>query len=425
VRDLLGRVLSATPVGRPVAEKITYSYDSGGIGSWQKGRLTKIVDSSGTTSFQYDRRANMLVKRQTVGTTTAANLTYSYDLADRIVQITYPSGRIVGYVRDSKGRVATVRTKATAATTNWTNVATGITYDPFGSLNYASLGNTLTMSNNYGNDGRLAQRRLKTSTAVNRSLLTYTYDNDDNIIGITDGVTPANSITYAYDARGRVSRVTAAATSTATYKREDLGYDANGNRTSVERRINATDTAAAQTDTYARTSGTNRLASISSFAGTRSFTYDNRGNTSAETRPSSISVTTAYDGHGRLISYARTGDATQTNVYNGLDQRVTVTSGTTVRRFVYDPDGRVIGEYGTSATNVIAERIWLTPEVAGGGMFGGDDGTGGYAPIAIVAGTTLRWVHGNHLGVPILYTSNTGAAIAAPAYTLPGNPGRV
>jgi RHS repeat-associated protein len=157
--------------------------------------------------------------------------------------------------------------------------------------------------------------------------------------------------------------------------------------------------------------------------------YDARGNTASETRPASVSVSTSYDGHGRLISYTRTGEANQANVYNGMDERVTVSStpsggATTIRRFVYDPDGRVIGEYGTSATNVIAERIWMTPEIADGGAFGGDDGTGGYAPIALVAGTTLRYVHGNHLGVPALYTSTTGAAVATPAYTLPGFPGQ-
>jgi RHS repeat-associated protein len=101
-----------------------------------------------------------------------------------------------------------------------------------------------------------------------------------------------------------------------------------------------------------------------------------------------------------------------------------VTSGTVTRRFVYDPDGRVIGEYGTSASDVIAERIWMTPEVAGSGLFGGDDGTGGYAPIAIVTGNTLSWVHANHLGVPQLYTDASGAAVATPVYTLPGFPGQ-
>jgi RHS repeat-associated protein len=69
--------------------------------------------------------------------------------------------------------------------------------------------------------------------------------------------------------------------------------------------------------------------------------------------------------------------------------------------------------------------VVMTPEINDGDAFGGDDGTGGYAPIAIVIGSTLRWVHGNHLGVPIVYTSNTGAVIATPAYTLPGFPGQL
>jgi hypothetical protein len=83
----------------------------------------------------------------------------------------------------------------------------------------------------------------------------------------------------------------------------------------------------------------------------------------SRTGNASITVTALYDGHARLISLARTGEDTQANVYNGMDQRVVVTSGTVTRRFVYDPDGRVLGEYGTSASDVIAERIWMTPEV--------------------------------------------------------------
>ena len=426
-RDVLGRTTSKTPVGRPASEVVSYLWDSASLaGSYNIGRLSSITDNAtSVTRFKYDHRGNLIVKQQLVGTTATANLAYSYDLSDRITQITYPSGRLVAYGRDSKGRVASVQTKATAATTAWTNVASGISYESFASLKTATLGNTLSMANDWGNDGRLASKRLfVTSGGTNRSLLTYTYDNDDNITNIANGVTAASSLAYSYDARGRLSRTVA---QTGTLRREDIAYDANGNRTAVERRTAATTVAATQTDIYAKTAGTNRLASIVSTGtatGTRSIVYDNRGNTLSETRPASVSVSTAYDGHARLTSYTRTGQATQANVYNGMDERVVVTSGATVRRFVYDPDGRVIGEYGTSATNVIAERIWLNPETGEGGMFGGDDGTGGYAPIAIVIGTTLRWVHGNHLGVPATYTSNTGAAIATPAYTLPGFPGQ-
>ena len=50
---------------------------------------------------------------------------------------------------------------------------------------------------------------------------------------------------------------------------------------------------------------------------------------------------------------------------------------------------------------------------------------GGQAPVALVVGSTLRWVHGSHLGVPLVYTSSTGATIATPTYTLPGFPGQL
>jgi hypothetical protein len=96
--------------------------------------------------------------------------------------------------------VTTVRTKATSAVTAWTNLTTAMAYEPFGPLKQATLGNTLSMTNSWGNDARLASRRLYvTSGGVNRSLLTYAYDNDDNITGITgitDGVDAMRSLSF-------------------------------------------------------------------------------------------------------------------------------------------------------------------------------------------------------------------------------------
>jgi RHS repeat-associated protein len=94
-------------------------------------------------------------------------------------------------------------------------------------------------------------------------------------------------------------------------------------------------------------------------------------------------------------------------------------------------DGRVLGEYGTSAADVKAEFIWLSPEVANDNApFGGDDGVGGYAPLAVAVadgagGTRLNWVHGNHLGVPQATTDATGAIQPNGGdYQLPGFPGQ-
>jgi RHS repeat-associated protein len=426
-RDILGRITGKTPVGRPASEAITFTWDTAGLGSYKIGRLMSVADGSGTTQFQYDHRGNLLVKRQTVGSTASADLAYTYDLADRITQVTYPSGRIVDYVRDTKGRVSTVRTKASAGVPAWTELMTSMEYEPFGSLKQGIYGNTLSFTADWGNDGRLASRRVyKTSGGANISMLSYSYDAADNMTGIADAVTPSASTTFAYDPVERLTRIEGSLS--GGHGREDHLHDKNGNRLAVERRTNAADATPAQTDSYTTTPGTNRLASIAGTAGTRSLAYDARGNLSGETRPGGSSVTASYDGHARLTGYSQ--DAiVLTHTYNGLDDRVATTEGTTTTRFVYDPAGRIVGEYGASASDVRAEHIWLSPEEEHG-AFGGDDGTGGYTPLAVAqtpsGGTaTLSWVHANHLGHPLLTTNATGTAITLADYTPLGFPGQV
>jgi RHS repeat-associated protein len=103
--------------------------------------------------------------------------------------------------------------------------------------------------------------------------------------------------------------------------------------------------------------------------------------------------------------------------------------GTDTRRFVTDPSGRIIGEYGTSATDVKAEFIWMSPEVGDAGSFGGDDGLGGYMPLAVATGsgtaTQLSWIHANHMGVPIRYSDASGNTLTQPTgYSVPGFPGQ-
>jgi RHS repeat-associated protein len=163
-------------------------------------------------------------------------------------------------------------------------------------------------------------------------------------------------------------------------------------------------------------------------SGTRSITYDARGNTASEARPNSVGVTASYDGYGRLTAYNRTGESNLTHVYNGMDQRVAMTRGTSTRRFVYDRAGRILGEYGASATDVKAEFIWLHPE-NDNGPFGGDDGAGGYAPLAVAVPDTatttkLQWTHGNHLGAPMLTSDATGAVVTSTGYDAPMFPGQ-
>jgi YD repeat-containing protein len=94
-----------------------------------------------------------LAKQQVIGTTTAALVSYAYDLNNRITQITYPWGRIVQYAYDTKGRVSLVQTKATSAITTWTAIASGYTYEPFAAVDAITLGNGLSVAKIWGADG--------------------------------------------------------------------------------------------------------------------------------------------------------------------------------------------------------------------------------------------------------------------------------
>lgn len=51
-------------------------------------------------------------------------------------------------------------------------------------------------------------------------------------------------------------------------------------------------------------------------------------------------------------------------------------------RFVYAPDGQLLGEYGTNAQAVRAEFVWLLPQVDNNGQVGDNDGLSGYMPLA-------------------------------------------
>ena len=48
------------------------------------------------------------------------------------------------------------------------------------------------------------------------------------------------------------------------------------------------------------------------------------------------------------------------------------------------------------------------------------------APLAVGSGSGLamQWVHGSHLGVPLVTTNASGAAIVPTGYTMPGFPGQ-
>lgn len=84
-----------------------------------------------------------------------------------------------------------------------------------------------------------------------------------------------------------------------TARRRDYIHDCGGNRILVERRAAFTDTSPTSQDSYTRTTGSNRIASITTSAGTPSFIHDVCGNLSGRDRPGTNNVGVGSDGFAR------------------------------------------------------------------------------------------------------------------------------
>jgi YD repeat-containing protein len=140
--DALNRVMAVGYPGNP-AENVAYSYDATASNNKGIGRLTGITDESGSQSFVYDARGNVISNTRVMklgAANTSFTTAYSYDAADNLISVTYPSGRVVTYTRNNLGQIATVSTTPPGGGTAVV-VANDITYMPFGALKTLSFGN--------------------------------------------------------------------------------------------------------------------------------------------------------------------------------------------------------------------------------------------------------------------------------------------
>ena len=87
----------------------------------------------------------------------------------------------------------------------------------------------------------------------------------------------------------------------------------------------------------------------------------------------------------------------------------------------------IVGEYGLGGiVDLRAEYIWTLPEIGAAGPTGGDNGLGGYMPMAVVVGTVgdMRFIHSHHNGAPILITNSAGTIVPHGDHAVMGFPGQ-
>ena len=355
-----------TKIDYPTGVDTLLEYDGGTAGGANtKGRLTKVTDESGMTTYSYDSFGRVLVKTQTIGTGTTAKVrtvSYAYGAAGvslaQMVSMTYPSGNRVNYSYASNGRVSTVTMNPANNNGIGTNTAvtvnllTSITYQPSGAVTGWVWGNNTaavpsSVTRTYDLDGRLTSFPLG-HPAQSGLVRTVAYDEASRITGYThvngtNVAQPTFNHSFSYDDLNRLTGWTQNTTTQAYV------YDNTGNRTSH--------TIGATTYTHVVAATSNKLTSVSGPAPAQTNAYDAAGNLTGNG-----TATFTYSDRGRMAT-AKVGTNTVTYKLNALEQRVSKTGPAAVlpsgaAYYAYDEQGQLLGQYDANLTSTY-ETVYL------------------------------------------------------------------
>lgn len=364
----------------------TFTYDDTTAGNNSIGRLRTATDIAGTNTYFYDSHGN--VRRKSVNNGNLFIVTYVHDLADGVIQMTYPpASGTINYTRDALDRVTEV--DATYSGGPNERLAYNVGYEPFGPLMSLNYGNGLVETRGFDTAYRLTGIHTKNGTTPAIQDWSYAYNADDTVSGITDNLTSANNQTFSYDPMQRLVTATGVYGSISIgadpVNHPELSYDADGNRTQK--------TQGGVTTTYSYDSASNRLLSYVTGSATTTYAYDADGSVTSDG-----TYTYNYNINERNTKVLQGATTLIQNEYNSLGERATKTTVNGMYNFIYDEQGHVLAELNPNGT-IYEQHIWI-----------------GDRPIAYYArninGSTaadVKYLHVDQLGTPRIMTTSTKA----------------
>jgi RHS repeat-associated protein len=266
--------------GVPNPSFVHYTYDDAAV-PFSAGRLTKVSDGSGWTSFKYDRLGQLIEETKSIEARTFV-VSRTYDLLGRVTSLTYPvTGDVARYTYNRQGALDLVRLQSGTTTKT---LLSNLVYNAAGQVRAMTYGNGVTTTSGFDpNTLQLTTLRSVTPTATVQDF-TYTYDPAGNVKTITDAAAGGFQA-FDYDVRHRLTRAE------GPYPTETYGYDELGNLTQHGGLTLGYDLARPHAATSA--SGSQTL----------SLTYDANGNVKTRT-DNQLTQTFTFDAENRLTEVA-------------------------------------------------------------------------------------------------------------------------
>lgn len=396
--DALNRL---TSISYPDAsENVTWRYDSYlnqaspcVDPSWPVGHVTVMTSQTGRTTYCYDRRGNVTEKIQVTSGRLLVTR-YRWNLADRLMGITYPSGTVVSYARDADGRIQRVSVITPDRMLPVTVIA-DVNWQPFGPPRRFA----------FGGGGQV---------------LTKTHDHNYRVTDVTSNVLDLH---FCRDAMGNITKLASAGPACGQPARETYQYDDLYRLTEID----AGNGSPRQAFTYnqtgdrlSKTLGVLHPPQIYSYApgshhlvtaGASQRQFDANGNTVQITGQTTLDLT--YNDRNRLVRAERLrGTRVATYGYNAVGERVykhTTWPNTEGRRFTYAENGRLLGEYtpGKAKAYIWVGRVPVALVITTGSHLPAVHGTPtGYPQVA--TSSTIYYIHSDQLNTPRAVTTQSG-----------------
>jgi RHS repeat-associated protein len=349
---------------------VNYYYDGTGLATpppttqnYAKGKLTKVMSSISTTQYtSFDNLGRNLVSQQlTDGQTYESK--YKYDFGGRLVEQTYPSGKVVRNFFENDGDLAKV-------VRNGKTYVSDFSYNASGGINSLKLGNGRWETAEFNSRQQMTQIGLgSNATANDLWKLEFKYgelaangvdvDTSKNTGSIAKQIITLPNVaftqTYKYDALERLTEAKEVSTNNQTTWQQSWNYDRFGNRTAFN--SNGVGLATINT-TPAVNPNTNRFTSTD-------YQYDKAGNITKDISNGLVREF-IFNGDNKQVHVKDANNvAIGTYYYDGNGARVKKTTANETTIFVYDGDGTLVAEYSTATPTVNPTVSYTTSDHLG------------------------------------------------------------